>query len=66
VVVKVSESPLSGGSGEHDDYDDTKKDGIGVPNVMLEVQHPHHQSADKAIIKGLLPTYEEVSIHLFQ
>lgn len=60
--LKVSESPLSGGSGEHDEDEDKNKDGTGVPNIMLEVLKPHEQSADKALEKGILPTYEEVRI----
>ena len=45
-------SPLSGGSGDHDEEEDNKKDGVGVPNIMVDVMEPQQQMADKVLEKN--------------
>ena len=57
---------MSGASGEHDDEEDSgKKDGIGVPQLILETVNPTESQADAVMAKKILPSGSEVTILYF-
>ena len=59
---QISDSPMSAVSGDHDDDEDGgKKDGVGVPQLIVDTGNPTESQAEQTIAKGILPTVEEVS-----
>lgn len=53
---------MSGASGDHDEEEDSgKKDGIGVPQLILETVNPTESQADAVMAKKILPFAYEVS-----
>lgn len=66
VHLQISDSPMSAVSGDHDDDDDgSKKDGVGVPQLLVDTGHPTESQAEQTLAKGILPSVEEVSkLHL--
>ena len=44
-----------------DDEDGGKKDGVGVPQLIVDTGNPTESQAEQTIAKGILPTVEEVS-----
>lgn len=62
VHLQISDSPMSAVSGDHDDDDDgSKKDGVGVPQLIVDTGHPTESQAEQTLAKGILPSVEEVS-----
>ena len=58
---QISDSPMSAVSGDHDDDDDgSKKDGVGVPQLIVDTVNPTESQAEQTLAKGILPTVEEV------
>ena len=58
----MSDSPMSAVSGDHDDDEDgSKKDGVGVPQLIVDTGNPTESQAEQTLAKGILPTVEEVS-----
>ena len=52
---------MSAVSGEHDeDEDGSKKDGVGVPQLIVDTVNPTESQAEQTLAKGILPTVEEV------
>lgn len=52
---------MSAVSGEHDeDEDGSKKDGVGVPQLIIDTVNPTESQAEQTLAKGILPTVEEV------
>lgn len=52
---------MSALSGDHDDDDDgSKKDGVGVPQLIVDTGIPTESQAEQTLTKGILPTVEEV------
>ena len=59
---QISDSPMSAVSGDHDDDEDGgKKDGVGVPQLIVDTGNPTESQAEQTLAKGILPTVEEVS-----
>ena len=59
--LQISDSPMSAVSGDHDDDDDGgKKDGVGVPQLIIDTGIPTESQAEQMLAKGILPTVEEV------
>lgn len=57
----MSDSPMSAVSGDHDDDEDgSKKDGVGVPQLIVDTASPTESQAEHILAKGILPTVEEV------
>ena len=57
----MSDSPMSAVSGDHDDDEDgSKKDGVGVPQLIVDTGSPTESQAEQTLAKGILPTVEEV------
>ena len=53
---------MSAVSGDHDDDEDgSKKDGVGVPQLIVDTGNPTESQAEHTLAKGILPTVEEVS-----
>lgn len=58
---------MSAVSGDHDDDDDSsKKDGIGVPQLIVDTGNPVESQAEQTLAKGILPTVEEVRKYEFE
>ena len=54
---------MSATSGEHDDEEDGgRKDGVGVPLLIVDSGAPTESQADITLAKGVLPSVEEVSV----
>lgn len=52
---------MSAVSGDHDDDEDgSKKDGVGVPQLIVDTGSPTESQAVQTLAKGILPTAEEV------
>ena len=52
---------MSAVSGDHDEDDDSsKKDGVGVPQLIIDTGIPSESQAEHTLAKGILPTVEEV------
>ena len=52
---------MSAVSGDHDDDEDgSKKDGVGVPQLIVDTGNPTESQAQQTFAKGVLPTLEEV------
>lgn len=52
---------MSAVSGDHDDDEDgSKKDGVGVPQLIVDTGSPTESQAEQTLAKGILPTVEEV------
>lgn len=52
---------MSAVSGEHEeDEDGSKKDGVGVPQLIVDTVNPTESQAEQTLAKGILPTVEEV------
>lgn len=57
----MSDSPMSAVSGDHDDDEDgSKKDGVGVPQLIVDTGSPTESQVVQTLAKGILPTAEEV------
>ena len=52
---------MSAVSGDHDDDEDgSKKDGVGVPQLIVDTGNPTESQAEQTLAKGILPSVEEV------
>ena len=59
----MSDSPMSAVSADHeDDEDGSKKDGVGVPQLIVDIGRPTESQAEQTLAKGILPTVEEVGV----